>query len=82
MTKIKTFILSIWNKFSDSAKIKIISIFNTFGSAFLLALSTAFITHEIEWTLSFFIGVIYLAFREALKAVVSMAVPKRLGGRK
>lgn len=82
MTKIKTFILGIWNKLSDSTKTRLISIFNTFGTAFLLSLSTVFITHDIEWTLSFFIGAILASAREAFKAIVNTYVPKRLGGRK
>ena len=82
MKKIKAFILSIWNKFSDESKVRIISILNTAGSTFLVTVAITLVNGEIIWSISFFVGVLSAGVREALKAVTATFIPKRLGGRK
>lgn len=82
MTKIKTFILGIWNKFSDESKTKIISSFNTALTAFSITILITLSSGKVEWSVSFLMAVIGSGIREAIKAVTSTFVPKRLGGRK
>lgn len=77
------FVLNLWNKIPDAGKIKIISIANTFASTFILILATGVISADtIAWTAAFWGGLISIAGREAVKAVISLFVPAKLGGRK
>jgi hypothetical protein len=75
-------VTSIWNKFSDQTKVRIISVFNTAISAFFLTVLITLSTGQIEWSTSFFIGLLSAGAREAIKAVVNIFVPVKLGGNK
>lgn len=80
----KNFIIEkVWDKFSDNAKIKIISVFNTFASTFILTVATTLtLVDNIQWDTAFWSAILVSAGREAFKAVVNTFVSKRLGGRK
>lgn len=79
----KNYILSLWNKLSDKNKERVISLFNTFGSTFILTVATLLLaTGSPEWTVAFWGGLLTAGVREAFKAVVATYVPVRLGGRK
>jgi len=68
---------------SDALKIRLISIGNTFGSSFLLAVSTSiYQIGHIEWTTSFWIALAVAAARFAFSEVMKSFIPKTLGGRK
>lgn len=68
---------------SDAFKTRLISVLNTFGSAFLLAVSTSiYQLGQVEWTSSFWIAIVIAAARFAFAEVVKSFVPQRLGGRK
>lgn len=68
---------------SDALKTRLISVLNTFGSTFLVALSTSiYQLGHIEWTVSFWIAIVIAAARFAFAEVVKSFVPQKLGGRK
>lgn len=79
----KKFILNLWNKLSDNNKTRIISLFNTFLSVFVLTLATSLVaTNHIDWSISFWGGIGASAIREGVKAVIATFTPVRLGGKK
>jgi hypothetical protein len=79
----KNFILNLWNKLSDENKVRVISAGNTFASVFVLTFATSLIVSgHVEWSIVFWGGVFSAALREAIKAVVALVVPVRLGGKK
>lgn len=68
---------------SDAFKTRLISVLNTFGSAFILAVSTSiYQIGQVEWTVSFWIALAVAGARFAFAEVVKSFVPQRLGGRK
>jgi len=68
---------------SDNIKIQLISAGNTFLATFFGTLGTAlFATHTLQFSGAFWLGLIIVATRAAVKAVVSGFVPVALGGRK
>ena len=77
------YINSLWVKLPDTLKVRLISVFNTFGSTFVFVLASSLVTfHSPEWTAAFWGGILMAALREAFKAVVLMFTPVQLGGRK
>lgn len=79
----KKFILNLWNKLSDDAKKRIISLGKTFASTFILVVATSLVTvGHIDWSVSFWGGLLSTGLREAFSAVINTFVPVRLGGRK
>jgi len=68
---------------SDNVKVKLISIGNTFATAFILGICASLYTlGTIEWTSTFWIAVIIAGFRAGIAAIVSNFVPVRLGGKR
>ena len=68
---------------SDSFKTRLISVGNTFVSAFLLAVATSlYQINQIEWTTSFWVAIVISATRLAVAEVVKSFTPVHLGGRR
>lgn len=68
---------------SDAFKVRLISVGNTFISAFLLAVATSLTQiGVIEWTTSFWIAIVVSATRLAVAEVVKSFTPIHLGGRR
>lgn len=64
---------------SDEFKTSLISAGNTFIATFLVAVGTS-LQGGIEWTGAFWISVIVMAGRVAIKTIINQFLPTRLGG--
>lgn len=68
---------------SDAFKTRLISIGNTYGSVFLLAICTSIVQlGHVEWNVSFWIAIVVAAARFAFAEFIKSFVPVHLGGRR
>lgn len=80
---IKTTISEFINSFSDTTKKRVLSLFTTFLTTFILSIATALtVAGQVELSSAFWIGLVITGAREAVKAVINTFVPTTLGGRK
>lgn len=69
---------------SDKTKVVLISALNTFLATFIVAVSVALSSEniEIQWTIAFWLPLAAAAARAGVKAVIEQFVPVKLGGKK
>lgn len=66
---------------SDNLKIQLISATNTFLATFVVTAGVA-LQGGVEWTAVFWLSVATSAGRAAVKAVLNLFLPVKLGGRR
>lgn len=68
---------------SNELKVRLISLGNTFVTAFILTVATSIsLAGVIEWTAAFWIGIAVAGVRAAIAEVVKSFTPISLGGRR
>lgn len=67
---------------NDVLKEHLISAGNTFVTIFLVSISATLSTGGVQWTGAFWLSVLSVAVRAAIKEVLARSLPISLGGRK
>lgn len=68
---------------SDQLKVRLISLGNTFVTAFILTVATGItMVGSIEWTTAFWVGIAMSGVRAGIAELVKTITPIRLGGKR
>jgi len=68
---------------SDQLKVRLISLGNTFATAFILTVATSLsVVGTVEWTAAFWVSIAMSGVRAGIAELVKQFTPIKLGGKR